>query len=205
MLPNEAVTRDVESRERLTRMQSRLDAKREREVEDERFNERVKSRLSYWNLDRNRAEEDQLKRYEDYRHNKFLEQIKGDTHTNKSMDNLNKSIVLKDPHEQIPEDEVKSQTQSRSVLSERIRLMRINNAKILGLDEDNVKMLKDLGRGEEGTEYNPPLIESRDKSNILLSYSHPDLHPNLMKSKKELEKSNENENTRPNTSMTNKT
>lgn len=205
MLPNEAVSRDVESRERLTRMQSRLDAKKSREKEDDNFNERVKSRLSYWNLDRNRAEEDQLKRYEDYRHNKFLEQIKGDTHTNKSIDNLNKSIVLKDPHEQNQEDEVKSQTQSRSVLSERIRLMRINNAKILGLEEDTVKMLKDLGRGEESAEYNPPLIESRDKSNILLSYSHPDLHPNLMKSKKELEKSNENENTRPNTSMTNKT
>jgi len=55
----------VESRERITRMQSRLDNKRERELEDERFNDRVKSRLSYWNLDRNRAEEDQLKRYED--------------------------------------------------------------------------------------------------------------------------------------------
>jgi len=40
------VTREVESRERMTRMQSRLDAKREREVEDDRFNERVKSRLS---------------------------------------------------------------------------------------------------------------------------------------------------------------
>lgn len=190
-------------------MQSRLDAKREREVEDDRFNERVKSRLSQWNLDRNRAEEDQLKRYEDYRHNKFLEQIRGDSANpnNKSVDNLRKSIVLKDPHEQtIAEDNLNNaNTQSKSVLSERLRLMRINNAKILGIEEDTVKLMKDIGRGEEGAEMSRPLIESRDKSNILLSYSHPDLHPNLMKSKKELEKSNENELTRPNTSMTNKT
>lgn len=46
ILPNEGVSRELESRERLTRMQSRLEAKRDREIEDERFNERVKSRLS---------------------------------------------------------------------------------------------------------------------------------------------------------------
>lgn len=77
--------------------------------------------------------------------------------------------MLRDPHEQIADEETKSQTQSRSVLSERIRLMRINNAKILGLEEDTVKLLKDIGKGEEGAELARPLIESRDKSNILLS------------------------------------
>lgn len=61
-LPDEGYSREIQSRERLTRMQSRLEAKRDREREDDQFNERVKSRLSYWNLDRNRAEEDQLKR-----------------------------------------------------------------------------------------------------------------------------------------------
>lgn len=46
MLPDEGVSREIKSRERLTRMQSRLDCKRDREKEDDQFNERVKSRLS---------------------------------------------------------------------------------------------------------------------------------------------------------------
>lgn len=84
--------------------------------------------------------------------------------------------------------------------------MRINNAKILGLDEDNVKLLKDIAKpGEEAT-LSQPLIETKDhnhQSNILLSYSHPDLRTNILKAKQTA--NNENENTRPNTSMTNKT
>jgi len=47
--------------------------------------------------------------------------------------------------------------------------MRINNAKILGLNEDDVKQLKDMTKGDEGNEMSRPLIETRDTSNILLS------------------------------------
>jgi len=189
-------------------MQSRLDAKRDREKEDDQFNERVKSRLSYWNLDRNRAEEDQLKRYEDYRHNKFLEQIGGDSANSvkRVSKTVSHSIVLKDPHEKQNEAEQPESTAPKSQISERIRLMRINNAKILGLDEDNVKLLKDIAKpGEEAT-LSQPLIETKDlnhQSNILLSYSHPDLRASILKGKQMV--NNENDNTRPNTSMTNKT
>lgn len=114
--------------------------------------------------------------------------------------------MLKDPHEKQNEAEQTEAEKPRSQLSERIRLMRINNAKILGLDEDNVKLLKDMVKPEEGVEISRPLIETKDsshQSNILLSYSHPDLRNNIMKSKQQL--TNENDNTRPNTSMTNKT
>lgn len=82
---------------------------------------------------------------------------------------LSNSIILKDPHERDTTEQPEGTTASRSHLSERIRLMRINNAKILGLEEDTVKLLKDIGKGEEGAELSRPLIETRDPSNILLS------------------------------------
>jgi len=54
--------RDVQSRQRLERMKSRLDVKNARDVEDEKFQQKIKGRLQEWNLRQNRVQEEQLKR-----------------------------------------------------------------------------------------------------------------------------------------------
>lgn len=56
--------RDVQSRQRLERMKSRLDVKNARDVEDEKFQQKIKGRLQEWNLRQNRVQEEQLKRQE---------------------------------------------------------------------------------------------------------------------------------------------
>lgn len=55
-------SRDVESRQRVERMMSRLEKKASREEEEERFQEKIKSRLQDWNFRQNRVQEEQLKR-----------------------------------------------------------------------------------------------------------------------------------------------
>jgi len=162
--------RDIESRERLSRMQSRLEAKRDREQEEEeKFQNRIRQRLNEWNVSRNRAEEDQLKRYEDYRYNRFENRVQNDDNNiydNKKTNDC-KVEILRDPSDvniNKDDDETKSQKMKKaSALSEKIRQLRINNAKVLGLSDEQLKTEK-----EEGF-MSSSIIDMNQQTDILLS------------------------------------
>jgi len=168
--------RDIESRQRVERMISRIDKRKNKEDEEKEFQDKIKNRLQEWNLKQNRIQEEQLKRYEANKFgNRFEDRINTNSN-NKSEDKMRMSTTkLFDPNNNMKtEENVESRTVSRGILkrpiSEKVRRLRENNAKILGI---NINTENDDNNDE---------VDQNVYSNLLLSYSHNDLLKNRYKS-----------------------
>jgi len=132
--------RDIESRQRVERMVSRIEKRKNKEDEEKEFQDKIKNRLQEWNLKQNRIQEEQLKRYEANKFgNRFEDRINTNT-INKSEDRMRISTTkLYDPNtNNKTEENVDSRGISRGILkrpvSEKVRRLRENNAKILGIN-----------------------------------------------------------------------
>lgn len=140
-------------------MVTRLNQKIDKEAKEKEFHKKINTRLQEWNYTMNRIQEEQLNRLEANRFgNRFEDRLCLYGSKVEEKPRVEKEI-LRDPNTNAKEETVTLPPSRPRSVCERIRRLRENNAKVLGITEEQLQTEKDETQDDiPETEYNNLLL-----------------------------------------------